>query len=128
MKTTIFWFTGTGNSLKVARDLHEELEECELVPIAKVWCEEEPTATTEKVGFVFPLYYYGLPKIVYDFINEINLDTAKYIFAIITRAGSENGNTLIQLEKILRKKSKMLRACMILLFNFVGTLFIRIFI
>ena len=73
MKTTIYYFSGTGNSLKIARDIAEKLEECELVPIAKVWQQDQLASTSEKVGFIFPLYYFGLPKIVYDFINNIEL-------------------------------------------------------
>lgn len=110
MNTTLYYFTGTGNSLKVARYLKEELENCELVPIAKAMHEEQLTSTTKKVGFVFPLYYYGLPKIIYDFVNRINLDSTNYIFAVVTRAGDVDGVPLILLEKILRNKSKTLSA------------------
>jgi ferredoxin len=62
------------------------------------------------VGFIFPIYYWGLPKIVYDFIERINLDNANYIFAIITRDGDEDGVALMLLERILTKKSKQLSA------------------
>ena len=52
MKTTIYYFSGTGNSLKIARDIAEKLEECELVPIAKVWQQDQLASTSEKVGFI----------------------------------------------------------------------------
>ncbi len=110
MESLIFYFTGTGNSLKVARDLQVELKECELNPIAKAIREEYCAPFSDKVGFIFPLYYYGLPKIVFDFINKINLNKVKYIFAIVTRAGDVDGVPLVQIEKILRKKSKTLNA------------------
>ena len=106
MKTTIYFFTGTGNSLKIARDLAEKLEECELVSMAKVIQQDHIAATSEKVGFVFPLYYYGLPNIVYDFIEKIDLDKANYIFAVVTRDGDMDGVPLIQIQKILTEKSK----------------------
>jgi len=110
MKTTIYYFTGTGNSLKVAKDLSENLEDCELMPVPRIWRKERLVSTSEKVGFIFPLYYYGLPKIIHEFANKIDLDKSRYFFAVITRAGDENGAPLIQLEKILRKKSKTLDA------------------
>lgn len=110
MTTTLFYFSGTGNSLKVARDLNEELEDSKLIPIAKAILEDNPTTDSEKVGFIFPLYYYGLPKIVYNFVESLNLDNANYIFAIITRAGDDDGVPFIQLEKLLRSKSKNLNA------------------
>ena len=110
MKTTLYYFSGTGNSLKIARDLSDKLEECELVPIAKVWQLDHIASTSEKVGFIFPMYYYGLPKIVYDFLNKIELDKSNYFFAVITRAGELDGGSFQQIEKILKVKSKTLSA------------------
>ena len=110
MKTTLYYFTGTGNSLKIARILNEELENSDLVSIAKILREEKPVSKTEKVGFIFPMYYYGLPKIIFNFVNKINLDATTYIFAVVTRAGDVEGVPFIQLEKILREKSKNLDA------------------
>ncbi|GAH22240.1 unnamed protein product [marine sediment metagenome] len=110
MKTTIYYFSGTGNSLKIARDVAERLEECELVPIAKVWQQDQLASTSEKVGFIFPLYYFGLPKIVYDFINNIELGKSNYFFAVITRAGGVDGAPLQQLDNILETKTKTLNA------------------
>jgi ferredoxin/flavodoxin len=110
MKTTIYYFTGTGNSLKVAKDLANHLEGCELIPIAKVWDIENLESNHEKVGFIFPLYWSGLPKIVDDFINKIDLSKSKYFFCVITSAGDINEQPIQQIEGILRKKSKILNA------------------
>ena len=86
METTIYFFTGTGNSLKVAKALTEKLKASELIPIAKIWQIENINSTTEKVGFIFPLYYSGLPKIVYDFIHKLDLCKSNYLFIVITSA------------------------------------------
>ncbi len=110
METTIYYFTGTGNSLKVARDLSKHLDDCELTSIAKVWQNENIVSTSKKVGIVFPLYYYGLPKIISDFLNKTNFDKTDYIFTVITMGGEWEGVSLKQLEKILRAKSKTLNA------------------
>jgi len=110
MKTTLYYFSGTGNSLTIAKQLSEKLDDCELIPIAKANREDLPTTSSEKVGFVFPLYYYGLPKIVFDFATQLKLDDANYLFAVITKAGEVDGVPLIQLERILRTKSKTLNA------------------
>ena len=110
MKTTIYYFSGTGNSLKIARDIAEKLEKCELVPIAKVWEEDHLSSSTEKVGFVFPLYWGGLPKIVYDFLSKIELAKSNYFFAVITYAGDFSSTPLQQIETILNTKSKTLSA------------------
>ncbi|MFX0077443.1 MAG: EFR1 family ferrodoxin, partial [Candidatus Hermodarchaeota archaeon] len=110
MKTTIFYFTGTGNSLKIAKDLSERLEGSTLIPIASVWDIENFQTKSEKVGFVFPLYWSGLPKIVHDFIMNLNLNKSNYIFAVITSAGDINEQPLQQLVKLLKAKDKILNA------------------
>jgi len=110
MNTTIYYFTGTGNSLKIAKSLSEKLDKCELVPIAKVWEDNQLASSTEKVGFVFPLYWGGLPKIVYDFLSKIELAKSNYFFAVVTNAGDINRTPLLQIEAILSEKSKALSA------------------
>lgn len=105
MESTIYFFTGTGNSLKVAKDLAEELGDCELIPIAKIWQDESLKSTTEKVGFIFPLYYSGLPKIVYDFIEKIDLTSSEFFFTVVTSAGDVTELPLQQVETLLRAKS-----------------------
>ena len=110
MATTIYYFTGTGNSLSVAKLLSEKLEDCELVPIAKIWEENHLMSTNEEVGFIFPLYWSGLPKIVYDFVNKIDLKETNYFFTVITSAGDITELPLQQLQLILKQKDKKLNA------------------
>ena len=107
MESSIYFFTGTGNSLKIAKDLSEKLDDCELIPIAKIYQNENPKSESEKIGFVFPLYYSGLPKIVYDFIEKIDLNNSEYFFTIVSSGGDITGELpLQQVEKLLKAKSK----------------------
>ncbi|MFW9972806.1 MAG: EFR1 family ferrodoxin [Candidatus Odinarchaeota archaeon] len=110
MKTSIYFFSGTGNSLKIARNLAKNLEDVELIAIAKIWEMEKIKSKSEKIGFVFPLYWSGLPKIVYDFINKLDLSNSNYFFTVVTSAGDINELPLQQIDKILKKKSKKLNA------------------
>lgn len=110
METTIFYFSGTGNSLKIAQDLAEMLEDTKLIPIAKIWQEENLKSISEKIGFIFPLYYSGLPKIVYDFIDKLDIRRTNYFFTIVTSTGDINEQSLQQLNKLLKNKSKKLNA------------------
>jgi len=71
---------------------------------------ENLESTSEKVGFIFPLYWSGLPKIVYDFINKIDLSKSTYFFTVITSAGDINELPLKQVAKILKTKVKTLNA------------------
>ncbi len=108
ISTKIYYFSGTGNSLKIARDLLEKLSSCELVPIAKAINRDSIESSTKKVGFIFPLYWWGLPEIVRDFAKKIDLSNTDYIFAVITCAMSTLGGGLHQLKSIIEKKSKKL--------------------
>lgn len=110
MNIEIYYFSGTGNSLKIAKDLSVKLGNCQLLPIAKFLQTDLLKSTSKKIGFIFPLYYSGLPKIVYDFVNKINLEKSDYIFTVITSAGDINEFPLQQLKQILETKSKILNA------------------
>jgi ferredoxin len=96
--------------LKIAKDLSERLEDSAIIPIASIWEIKNFQTKSEKVGFVFPLYWSGLPKIVHDFIMNLNLNKSNYIFAVITSAGDINEQPLQQLVNLLKAKDKMLNA------------------
>ena len=76
----IFYFSGTGNSAWVARQLAEGQNE-ELLSIAMEIDRNKAykLKAGEKVGFVFPVYAWGPPKIVLRFIHQLKLDKPGYL-------------------------------------------------
>lgn len=101
----IFYFTGTGNSLSIANKLNQNLNNtADLIPMENRIQEKDETIKEEIIGFCFPLYYYGLPKLVHKFIRKMNFKNTKYIFAIITSEDS-NGFALTQLKSIFTRKN-----------------------
>ena len=48
MKNTIYYFSGTGNSLYIAKHLADQLGESQLVPLAKANQQSDIIANTEK--------------------------------------------------------------------------------
>ena len=108
MKTTIYYFSATGNSLFVAKKFVEKLGDCQLISIASEIKKEKIDSTSETIGFVFPLYFSGLPFLVNEFIKKINLTNAGYIFAIATAGEPIIGAALYQINKILKEKEKKL--------------------
>ncbi|MDK2951065.1 MAG: hypothetical protein PWQ77_730 [Kosmotogales bacterium] len=108
MNIKIFYFSGTGNSLYVAKEIKKYLKDSEIIPIAKCMLEEEFNFDFKKIGFVFPVYYMGLPKIVEDFVKSAKFRHAEYIFALATRGSSLSGGTLKMLNKCLEEKSRSL--------------------
>ncbi len=101
MGTTIFYFSGTGNSLKVARDIAAELGDCQVTSIPKA-IDKEPDFPSERIGLVYPVYMFGMPLMVSRFIKQLKGVRGKYIFAVAT-CGGKAGNTLGQNDAELKR-------------------------
>lgn len=110
MSTTLYYFTGTGNSLCVTRGLCNSLTDCEIQSISKIWNQEKLEASSDKVGLIFPLYYWGLPLIVKEFVQKMNFMKSSYIFAVVNAGGDVPGIPFMQFDQILKEKSKRLNA------------------
>ena len=107
MSIKIFYFSGTGNSLYAANQLAAKLGGTEIIPIAKV-IGKDIDLSCDKVGIVFPVYAWGPPRIVAEFVKGINLKD-KYIFSIATYGGFIGG-TLVTLNDILKKNGAKISA------------------
>lgn len=89
----IFYFTGTGNSWYAAAKVQHEGEA--LINVAE--CMKQKTfhfevPEGEPVGFVFPVYYGGLPSILQAFISRLTLEgNVDYIYGIMTYGGMTLG-------------------------------------
>ena len=82
----IFYFSGTGNSKYAATQIWNGQEQ--LYDLA-VCCRERQNAFSleegERLGFVFPVYYGGLPSKVQTFLKHLQLEgVPAYTFAVIT--------------------------------------------
>ena len=106
----IFYFTGTGNSLYAAARLSHGTAD-RVVSIAECMQKEEFAfpEPCERAGFVFPVYWYGIPAIVERFLDRLTLGGCDYAYAVITCGGSAGG-TLDALRARLRPRGVMLSA------------------
>lgn len=109
MKTTIFYFSATGNSLSLTRNLANELGDCEILSIANAINNQTFKITTPRVGIVFPVFAWGMPRIVEEFVSKLSFSGKPYIFAVATCVAIQ-GNTLNDLKKALRQKGADLNA------------------
>ena len=57
MSTEIYYFSGTGNSLHVAKELQKRLPGSKLIPIVSFLDNDVVITKGETVGFVFPIYF-----------------------------------------------------------------------
>ncbi|MFH1368508.1 MAG: EFR1 family ferrodoxin [Elusimicrobiota bacterium] len=108
MQTTIYYFSGTGNSFKVAKEISALIGNAELIPIPKV-INEEADLSADRIGIVFPVYVWGMPLIVADFVKKMKAAKDKYIFGVVTYGGFPAG-TLVQLARLLKNKGMKLSA------------------
>lgn len=106
MISKIYYFSGTGNSLAVARKINEKLtEKSEMIPVPVVDGSRQITA--DRVGFVFPVYFHKLPDILTQLIRPMEFTSSPYIYAVVTHNG-EPGQSLFDLKKLLEKKGQSL--------------------
>lgn len=102
MSATIYYYTGTGNSLWVARRLAEELGGAEVLSMAGDNAGKT-AGDTGVLGLVFPVYIWGVPAPVLRFVQFLKGRKYGYIFAVATNGGQVS-NTLVQLKRAMREK------------------------
>ena len=108
----IFYFSGTGNSLFIAKSIAEQNNE-NLISIAAAMKEdiehyEYTLKHNEIIGIIYPVYAWAPPKQVVEFIQKLKLvnysNNNNYIFTVAT-CGANIGNTVKLIDKALQKKN-----------------------
>lgn len=111
MISQIFYFTGSGNSLVVARDLAQKLQ-VPLTSIPSVMRKNNIEITSNLIGIVFPVYFAdlgGVPLIVEQFIKKLENLASKYIFVVCTHAGGP-GRTIEYVRSLIQVQGGELAA------------------
>lgn len=104
MPTTIYYFSATGNSLTIARQIAKGLENCTIQSMSAAVPNKPVGGPDHPIGFVFPVFYFGLPRLVRRFAQDLNIIKGTYCFAFINFGGTEV-DTLGMLDDILKEKS-----------------------
>lgn len=111
----IYYFSGTGNSLAVARDIAERTRG-KWISIPLVMNTPSVRTDADAVGVVFPTYHsqlFGIPLIIERFIKQLEDIDRKYLFAVCTCGGHTPFNALPalkNLEKIIVSRGGCLSA------------------
>ena len=103
MKSVIYYFTGTGNSLAVAKKIAGTIGDCTIVSIASLKDTSEIIPGGERVGIICPVYFLGLPAMVASFARHIDLSKSTYTFAVVTFGGFGAGTALRQLDELFQE-------------------------
>jgi len=105
----IYYFSSSGNSLMVARELQRRLPGSLLRPIVQLLEDSEITHAGECIGFVFPVHGMTLPIPVRKCLGKLDLSGTRYIFATATRGGTLfRGFPLVN--KLLKRQHRQLNA------------------
>ena len=80
-KRIILYFTGTGNSLYIARQLADE--NTEILSIPQMMKQGRHDFAADEIGIVYPIYGHMPPNMVRNFIKQARL-LAGYKFAVLT--------------------------------------------
>lgn len=107
-RTTIYYYTGTGNSLWAARALARELGSTQLISLTGS-DSENPLPKSDVIGLVFPVHIWGVPHRIMDFLPRIKEASPQYIFAVATNGGQVS-NTLVQLQKVMQSQGTPLNS------------------
>lgn len=84
----VFYFSATGNCQYVANRITKELDDT-MISISECFKNRAfdfSISAGEKIGFVTPVYHWGLPTIVMDFMERLQLtvNETPYIYHVLT--------------------------------------------
>lgn len=103
MNSVVYYFSGTGNSLVVARDIASRIN-AELVSISSVINRETIVPNYDVVGIVFPDYHSSLPNIVKRFVGRLDELQGRYVFGVCTIGGEGPGLTMHHLGEMIESR------------------------
>lgn len=109
----IFYFSATGNSKYAAERLAAATDDhiIFLRDAIRSHSYHYNAGREERIGFVFPVYYGGLPSILQFFLKKLELTgyQDQYVYTVMT-CGYMTGNAAGQLDGLLEKKGISLSA------------------
>ncbi len=107
----IFYLTATGNSKYAAERLLREFPG-ELIDITEAAREnryEYDVKDEEIVFFVFPIWYYGIPHQIDDFVRKVDFKGKKPIIAAVGTCGSSSGSADVMIRRALQESGYELK-------------------
>jgi ferredoxin/flavodoxin len=108
MSVEVYYFSGTGNSLAVAREIAEGLGGA-LRSIPAMMDREHIFPQADVLGLVFPVYNKGLPLILKRFVDKMAELENRYLFAVCTY-GDTPGLAIPHLVKLIQARGGRLAA------------------
>jgi len=98
----IYYFSGTGNCLALAKQIAAGMDGCRIVSIAQEMRKSKIIIDADSVMIIFPVYAYDPPGLVMRFLKCAEFH-CRYVTAVATYA-SRFGAALLRVKKILGRK------------------------
>ena len=96
----ILYFSGTGNSLAISRQLAERLGE-QVMPLNLA--VKHDLSQEKQIGLVFPCYWFNAPRAVTELLPRLQLPKEAYVFIVIP-CGAQAGNAIWTVRRMLAAK------------------------
>ena len=96
----ILYFSGTGNSLAISRQLAERLGE-QVMPLSRAVARD--LSQERRIGLVFPCYWFNTPRAVTELVPRLQLPKDAYVFIVIP-CGAQAGNAIWTVRRMLASK------------------------
>ena len=103
----ILYFSGTGNSLAIARAIAEHVGD-KVLPLREA--VQADLSQEKRIGFVYPVYNFNAPAIVPKIVAQLTLPKDAYYF-IVCPCGAQTGDAIWQVERVLKQKGLTLHYC-----------------
>ncbi len=103
-RTVIYYYSGTGNSLSVAKQVAEKLGNTDVLSIYKLRDDAKVPEEYGRVGICTPTCFIQPPGIVREICERMELARSQKVFIIAT-AGGGDGFVRIDLKNILAPKT-----------------------
>jgi flavodoxin len=107
----VFYFSGTGNSLFVAKEIARQTNAIS-IPMISQLAKTSIDIDGEVLVLVFPIHYIwngGIPLVVIKFIDKIRDLNKKQLYVVCTNGGGQ-GDSLLRLNKLLNKRNVKINA------------------
>lgn len=81
MKKIIYYFTGTGNSMRAAKIIATRMGDTDIISMR---CNPKDVSAIDCdiVGFVFPVYHWTMPAPAVSFVENLDISPKAYVFVI----------------------------------------------
>lgn len=102
MRKVIYYFTGTGNSMRAAVKIAKRLKDTQIISMRND-PKKVPATDADMIGFIYPVYHWTMPKPVTEFVEKLTINPNAYIF-VVAMPSLIGGYACEKLEELLKLK------------------------